>query len=95
MIDNVVAKWVNQNHEKHSENTTNKLTPFHRSYTSLRDNDFQNFLNWKDWCNEVARYLSEKTETLWRPRDVEMAAFTYERLRKRNNNIIELNQITF
>lgn len=93
MIDNVVAKWVNQNYQKHNEYTKNKLTPFFRNYTSLRDNDFQNFLNWMEWCNEVARYLSDITETLWRPRDVEMAVFTYERLRKKQNNIRELNQI--
>ena len=79
MVDNVVARWVNQNFAKHNNNRQNKLTPFIRGYTSLRDNDFENYLNWVGWCNEVAKLLTKRTCNEWRARDVEMAVFTAER----------------
>jgi len=84
MIDNVVAKWVNRNFDEYSQNKTSPLTPFDKKYTSLQDNDFDHYINWKNWCCEMAKVLNEKTNYLWRARDVEMAIFTYERLRKRD-----------
>jgi len=94
MIDNVVAKWVNRNYEEHSGNRTHKLTPFDMKYTSLQDNDIENYINWKNWCCEMANALTEKAGILWRARDVEMTIFTYERNRKKNpNNVLPLNPL--
>jgi hypothetical protein len=79
MIDRQVAKWVNRNVAIHNINRKNQLTPFKMNYTSLRQNDFSNYLNWVAWCQEVARVLSELTKRDWRARDVEMAVFTAQR----------------
>jgi len=49
------------------------------NYTSLRDNDFTNYLHWIAWCRECAQELTDITETRWRARDVEMAVFTAQR----------------
>lgn len=89
MVDNVVAKWVIQNHEKYNENTTHQLTPFLKNHTSLQDNDFRNYISWKNWCCEMAGILTENTETPWRARDVEMAVFTYERRRKKSTRNVQ------
>ena len=87
MIDNVTAKWVNMYREKHNESTQFKLTPFSRNYTSLRYNDFENYLNWVDWCNETALQLSSQTDLKWRPRDVEMVIFTDYRNNKGDSQL--------
>lgn len=79
MIDSQVACWVNQNYGEHNKNRDNKLSPFEMNYTSLRDNDFSNYLNWVNWCQETAQVLMDLTDSEWRPRDVEMAVFTAER----------------
>ncbi len=81
MIDKVVARWVNKNFTKHNKNRRIKLIPFDtlNRYTSLRDADFQSYVNWVSWCNEVALILTEKTAIKWRARDVEMAVFAAER----------------
>ncbi len=81
MVDNVVARWVNANYAEHNRNRQIGLTPFTSTgrYTSLRDIDFPNYLNWAGWCNEIARILTDRTGISWRPRDVEMAVFTAER----------------
>lgn len=79
MIDNQVAKWVNRNSANHNTNRNNKLTSFEMKYTSLRQNDFSNYLNWVAWCQEVAQMLTELTREEWRARDVEMAVFTAQR----------------
>jgi len=79
MVDNNVAKWVNANFTRHNRNRQARLTPFTFGYTSLRDNDFGNYLNWIEWCNETAGILTSETNLQWRPRDVEMAVFTAKR----------------
>jgi len=79
MVDNNVARWVTTNFIKHNRNKQTKLTPFAFGGTSLQDNDFQNYLNWVAWCNEMAEILTDKTSIEWRPRDVEMAIFTAKR----------------
>jgi hypothetical protein len=89
MVDNQVAKWVNNNFERHNFSKKNKLTPFHMNYTSLRDNDFGNYLNWISWCKEMSYLLTEKTELEWRSRDVEMAVFTSQRVKKPLNLIVK------
>jgi len=79
MVDNNVARWVNAHHAEHNRHRQARLTPFYLGYTSLRDNDFSNYIDWVHWCNEMAQILSERTGVIWRPRDVEMAVFTAER----------------
>ena len=79
MVDNNVAKWVNANLTRHNRNRQARLTPFTFGYTSLRDNDFGNYLNWVEWCNETAGILTSETNFQWRPRDVEMVVFTAKR----------------
>jgi hypothetical protein len=82
MVDNVVARWINRNYAEHSRNTKNKLTQFVSptyNYTSLRDIDFPNYMNWVNWCNEMANILTNKTTIKWRARDAEMAVFTAQR----------------
>ena len=79
MIDKQVAKWVNLNGPEHSENTSNTLTNFNLNYTSLRENDFVNYLNWIVWCTEISEILTRLTKEKWRARDVEMAVFTAQR----------------
>lgn len=58
MIDNVVARWVNKNFVKHSRNRLVQLTKF--NLASLRDNDFQNYLNRVYWCREMAEILTKE-----------------------------------
>lgn len=79
MVDKNVAQWVNANFTKHNTNRHARLTRFVLGYTSLRDNDFQNYLNWVNWCNETAKILSNRSNIKWRARDVEMAVFTAKR----------------
>lgn len=79
MIDRQVAKWINRNIALHNRHRTNRLTHFVLNYTSLRQNDFQNYLNWVAWCREVADVLGRLTCLIWRARDVEMAVFTAKR----------------
>ena len=79
MIDTQVAKWVNLNSANHSIKTINKLSNFKLNYTSLRENDFDNYLNWILWCREIAEVLTGITGNKWRARDVEMAVFTAQR----------------
>ncbi len=83
MVDNVVASWVNRNYNEYNENVTHKLTPYQKKYTSLQDNDFDNYLNWVNWCREIAETLTDETGSPWRARDVEMTVFTFERMRKK------------
>ena len=85
MVDIQIARWVNDNHEAHSRNRENRLTPFRLNYTSLQDNDFESYLNWVAWCGEMSDILSECTKMEWRARDVEMAVFTAKK------NGLELN----
>lgn len=75
MLDTRVARWVNDNWQKANGLTQRKLTPFRLNSTSVRDNDFDNYLNWVFWCREMAKGLSESTGSHWRARDVEMAVF--------------------
>lgn len=79
MIDNRVANWVNSNASAHNSNRKNKLSVFNKKYPSIRDDDFDSYLHWIEWCQEVAQVLTNLTEMEWRPRDVEMAVFTAER----------------
>lgn len=79
MIDKQVAKWVNRNFALHNQNRVNQLTPFGMNYTSLRDNDFPNYLHWVAWCQECAQKLTDITRNGWRARDIEMAVFTAQR----------------
>jgi hypothetical protein len=79
MIDNQVAKWVNLHGAEHSVNTNNNLTNFILNQTSLRKNDFDNYLNWIAWCRENSVMLTKVTNNNWRARDVEMAVFTAQR----------------
>ena len=88
MVDNQVARWVNNNFQTHNREKNNKLTPFYMNYTSLRDNDFVNYLNWISWCKEMSLLLKEKTTLEWRSRDVEMAVFTSQRGKKQLNVIV-------
>ena len=64
MVDNQVARWVNDNYERHNIGKKNKLTTFNMNYTSLRDNDFANYLNWVCWCKEMSYLLTKKTDVL-------------------------------
>jgi hypothetical protein len=79
MIDKQVANWVNLQGPEHSENTNNTLSNFNLNYTSLRENDFDNYLNWIAWCKEISEILTRLTKEKWRARDVEMAVFTAQR----------------
>lgn len=88
MIDNNVADWVNENYCDHNANKRNELTPFKKSSTSLRDNDFDNYLNWVYWSREVAQILTQKTELNWRARDVEMAVFTAQQSDNLNLDVL-------
>lgn len=72
-------KWVNANLTEHNETCENKLTRFKMNSTTLRDNDFPNYLNWINWCREMAHKLSRVIKEEWRARDVEMAVFTAQR----------------
>ena len=88
MVDNQVAKWVNINYQRHNIGKKHRLTPFNMNYTSLRDNDFENYLNWISWCKEMSCLLTEKTDIEWRSRDVEMAVFTSQRGKKLLNPVV-------
>jgi len=89
MIDKQVAKWINRNVEVHNRHRTNRMTPFRMNYTSLRQNDFQNYLNWIEWCREVADVLRKHTGHVWRARDVEMAVFTAQRTNRDLHILLE------
>ncbi len=88
MIDNRVASWINENYSDHNANKRNKLTPFKKNYNVLRDNDFDNYLNWIYWSREVAQILTKKTELNWRARDVEMAIFTAQQSDKLHLDVL-------
>lgn len=79
MVDKQVARWVNENLAEHNRNRKSKLTLFKMNYTSLRQNDFPNYLNWVRWCCEEAGVLTRLTREEWRARDVEMAVWSAQR----------------
>jgi len=80
MVDTQVAKWVNGHFDRHNIDRVNKLTPFNYNGKGvLRDNDFNNYLNWVAWCREISEIMAHLTSENWRPRDVEMAVFTAQR----------------
>jgi hypothetical protein len=79
MLDRQIARWVNCHIATQNRNRVNKLSRFYLNYSSLRENDFPNYLNWVAWCREVADVLSERATYKWRARDVEMAVFTAQR----------------
>jgi len=81
MIDTQTARWITANLSNHNRNRRNLLTPFQFGYTSLRYNDFPNYLNWVRWCREVADVLTDSTDMEWRARDIDMAVFTAARER--------------
>ena len=81
MIDRQTARWITANLSIHNRNRRNLLTPFRFRYTSLRYNDFPNYLNWVRWCREVADVLTDSTDMEWRARDIDMAVFTAARER--------------
>jgi hypothetical protein len=79
MMDTKTARWVKEHHSHLSANRRNRLTPFKLNYSSLRYNDFDNYLNWVDWCRESDEILTTRTGMRWRARDVEMAVFAAAR----------------
>jgi hypothetical protein len=79
MMDMKAADWITANYVGHSRDRAAALTPFKANYTSLRDNDFDNYLNWVHWCRETAEILTSRTNLQWRARDVEMAVFAAAR----------------
>ena len=79
MVDTKAADWITANYLPHNRNSTVRLTPFRFGYTSLRYNDFDNYLNWVHWCRESAGILTDRTGMEWRARDVEMAVFAAAR----------------
>jgi hypothetical protein len=79
MMDMNAARWVTTNYLPHNRKRTVRLTPFKFGYSSLRYNDFDNYLNWVYWCRDTAEILTEKTGREWRTRDVEMSVFTAAR----------------
>jgi hypothetical protein len=79
MIDTRTARWITENYALHSRNWGNGLTPFGTRYTSLRYDDFRNYLNWAGWCRETAYMLTHSTNAEWTARDVEMAVFAAAR----------------
>jgi hypothetical protein len=87
MVDMQVAKWVNEHFAQHNIHRNNNLTPFNFQGV-LRDNDFNNYLNWVTWCRETSELLTRLSREKWRARDVEMAVFTAQR-----NNLL-LNPLT-
>jgi hypothetical protein len=78
MVDMQVAKWVNKYFVEYNIHRNNKLTPFNFKRV-LRDNDFNNYLNWVAWCRETSELLTKLNRIKWRARDVEMAVFTAQR----------------
>ena len=79
MVDTKTARWVKEHHSHFNLNSGNRLTPFKLNYSSLRYNDFDNYLNWVAWCRETAEVLTKSTNLQWRARDVEMAVFAAAR----------------
>jgi hypothetical protein len=79
MIDRKVARWVNENLQKHSAGLNTKLTRFKsadwKNTYYIHDSDFDAYLNWVAWCREVAPILSNASPYQWRARDVEMAVW--------------------
>jgi len=76
MIDMKVVKWIDVNFAAQNANRRAKLTRFEFRGPSLQDNDFPNYLNWVNWCREMAKVLTLRTNMHWRARDVEMSVFT-------------------
>jgi len=82
MVDTQVAKWVNKNFIEQNIHKNNKLTAFN-FIGVLKENDFNNYLNWVMWCRKTSELLTIQTSEKWRARDVEMAVFTAQR-----NNLV-------
>jgi hypothetical protein len=79
MIDRRTARWVNENLSDHNRGRRNTLRPFAMNHETLRDEDFEPYLNWVGWCVETAYLLTHQTDMRWRARDAEMAVFTAAR----------------
>jgi len=79
MVDLNVARWVNRSYGEHSAHRDAKLRPFPLRGTALGDLDFDSYLAWVSWCQEVALLLGQDTSRRWRARDVEMAVFAASR----------------
>ena len=79
MVDRNIARWVKEHHSDFSLNRGSRLTPFKLNYSSLRYNNFDNYLHWVRWCRDTAGILTDRTSMQRRARDVEIAVFTAAR----------------
>ncbi|OPX62554.1 MULTISPECIES: hypothetical protein [unclassified Methanoregula] len=80
MIDTVVISWINGNLKEHNTGRKNTLIAF-PIMTPTIENDLPRYIRWVGWCRESAEILNHLSRyNDWRPRDVEMAVFTYQRL---------------
>ena len=81
MIDTVVISWIDKRIPDHNRNRKNHLKKFSDAYQPTIDTDFDSYIQWVRWCQESASILNEISKySDWRPRDVEMAIFTYQRM---------------
>jgi len=79
MVNRQTAKWVTRNLGAHNNGRRNALTAFWHPDRGLHYNNFDNYVNWIQWCRETAVTLSHRTDMEWRARDAEMAVFTAAR----------------
>jgi hypothetical protein len=81
MIDSHVISWINKNLLEQNKNRKNKLEHFNDSLTV--ETDFNAYIQWVKWSQDSAMILNNNISkyTNWRPRDVEMAIFSYQRQR--------------
>jgi len=82
MIDSRVIQWINNPKNPHNQNRTNLLQTFSSEKPRI-DSDFKSYMSWVKWCNDSATLLNESKNSIyedWRPRDVEMAIFSSQRL---------------
>ncbi len=83
MIDSHVISWVNENLLEQNKTRKNKLERFNESLTI--ETDFDAYIQWVKWSQDTAMILNNNNiskYTNWRPRDVEMAIFSYQRQKK-------------
>jgi len=78
IVDKHVISWINGYFPKYNDNRL----PDCEMMRFSSNTDFIAYIRWAKWCQDTARILNtnKKSRYLdWRPRDVEMAVFSYQR----------------
>ena len=84
MVDRHIAEWWNNNSKKFGYEKDLKFN-YPTGTITKSETNWNTYLYWAAFCNEISNIMSTKYQAAWRPRDVEMAVWQA----KKNNITLE------